>query len=379
MFNIIILGIASFLTDISSEMVYPLIPLYLISKLGASPAILGLIEGVAESLASILKVSSGYFSDKIRRRKPITILGYTFSLIGKAFLYLSRGWHLVFFSRALDRFGKGVRSAPRDVLIAESSSPQNRGSSFGLHRAMDTLGAAVGILGAYYFFTAYRGNFNKIFLLSLIPAFLGVAILFLVREKIKDAPQTLSKEKFSFKWSGLDMRLKAFLIITFIFSLGNSSNLFLLLRAKNIGFSAATVILLYLTYNLSFALIAWPAAKISDRVGRKKILVIGYLIYGLVYLGFAVTRSQSLVWFLFGFYGVYSGFTEGVEKAMVVDIAPQTFRGTLIGLHATLVGIGLLPASLLAGLLWKIVGPSAPFYLGGVLSLLAGVGMWVLI
>jgi len=260
MFNIIILGITSFLTDVSSEMVYPLIPLFLVSSLGASPAILGLIEGVAESLASILKVSSGYFSDKIRRRKPITIFGYSSSVIGKVFLLIARSWHFVFFARVLDRFGKGVRTAPRDALIAESSSKEKRGSSFGLHRAMDSLGAATGVLLAYYLFTASKGNFNKIFLFSLIPAVLGVGALFWVREK-KETAQTPPKEKLSFKWSALDKRLKAFLIITFIFSLGNSSNQFLLLRAQNIGFTFATVILLYLAYNLSYALTHYKSNK----------------------------------------------------------------------------------------------------------------------
>ncbi|MDP2938565.1 MAG: MFS transporter [Candidatus Omnitrophota bacterium] len=379
MFNIIILGITSFLTDVSSEMIYPLIPVYLVTQLGVSPVILGLIEGVAESLASMLKVFSGYLSDKIKLRKPITIFGYTFSMIGKVFLYLSSSWHLVFWGRALDRFGKGVRTAPRDTLIAESSQTKNRGASFGLHRTMDTLGAVVGILLAYYLFTAYKGSFNNLFLFSLLPAVLGVLFLFLVKEKRKVIQESEFKQKLSFKWSNLDKRLRIFLIITFIFSLGNSSNQFLLLRAKNIGFNMATVILLYLTYNLSYAIFSWPAAWLSDRVGRKRILVIGYLVYAIVYLGFAITQSHSLVWFLFALYGIYSGFTEGVEKALIVDLAPRELRATSIGLHGMLVGIGLLPASLIAGLLWRFVGVNSPFYLGSVLSLLAGLALWLLI
>lgn len=374
MFNIILLGIASLLTDISSEMVYPILPIYLVTVLGASPAILGLIEGVAESSASLLKVFSGYFSDKIKSRKPLTILGYTSSTVGKLFLYISTNWWFVFIGRLIDRFGKGIRTAPRDALIADSAKSNKKGAAFGLHRAMDTIGAACGVLIAYFLITRYKGDFKNVFLFSLIPAFLGVSFLFLVREKrtqIKDSPK-----KLEFRWHALDKRLKFFLIFTFIFTLGNSSNQFLLLRAKNLGSPLPTVILFYLVYNLVYALVSYPASYLSDRIGRKKVLVAGYLFYGLVYLGFALNNSTHNLWFLFGVYGLYIGFTEGVEKALVADIAPMHLRATTIGLHASLVGLGLLPASLLAGLLWKFVGSSAPFYFGGLMGILASIGFW---
>jgi len=377
MFNIIVLGITSFLTDISSEMVYPLLPVYLVTQLGASPAILGLIEGVAESVASLLKVFSGYFSDKIKFRKPFTILGYAGSTIGKFFLYISTSWGYVLVGRIVDRVGKGIRTAPRDALIAESAQENKRGAAFGLHRAMDTVGAAGGVVIAYFLITRYKGDFKNVFLFSLIPAFLGVLFLFFVREKRSTAQA--SREKLEFKWSALDKKLKIFLIFTFIFTLGNSSNQFLLLRAKNLGSPLPTVILLYLFYNITYALSAYPAARISDKIGRKKLLVAGYLFYGLVYLGFALVHSSMHLWFLFGLYGLYIGFTEGVEKAFVSDIAPGELRATAIGLHATLVGIGLLPASLLAGLLWKYLGASAPFYFGGVMGITASVGFWFIL
>ena len=277
MFNIIILGITSLLTDISSEMVYPLLPVYIVSVLGASPAILGLIEGVAESSASLLKVFSGYFSDKIKLRKPFTILGYFCSTVGKFFLYISSGWGLVMFSRVIDRFGKGIRTAPRDALIAENAKAGKKGAAFGLHRAMDSLGAAIGVILAYFLVTHYKGNLKNIFLISLIPAFLGVVFLFLVREK-KTQPLPHS-EKIKFNWHSLDKRLKLFLIFTFIFTLGNSSNQFLLLRAKNLGASLPKIILFYLVYNLIYALAAYPASRLSDKIGRKKLLVLGYLFY----------------------------------------------------------------------------------------------------
>ncbi len=391
MFNIIILGIASFLTDVSSEMVYPLLPLYLTSaRIGATPAIVGLIEGLAESTASLVRVFSGYWSDRIRRRKPLTILGYASSTIGKFLLYVSASWPLVLAGRLTDRFGKGIRTAPRDALIADSSDPARRGSAFGLHRALDTAGASVGVTLAYLFFISLRDDFSSIFLISLIPAALGVLVLVLVREKLIPstgaglAPRPASVDKAPWwrgigaRWRELDRRFKFFLLIVFIFALGNSSNQFLLLRAKNLGFDNATVILMYLVYNLIYALGSWPAGRLSDRTGRKLLLVLGYLTYGIVYIGFAIASPLQL-WGLFATYGIYVALTEGVEKALVSDIAPLDLRATLIGLHATFTGIGLLPASVFAGFLWDTFGAAAPFYFGGAVGVLAAVALWRLI
>ena len=377
MFNIIILGITSLLTDISSEMIYPILPIYLVTQLGVGPAILGLIEGIAESLSSLLKVFSGYFSDKIKSRKPFAIFGYASSTVGKFFLYISVNWWFVLAGRVIDRFGKGIRNAPRDALIADSAMDKKRGAAFGLHRAMDTLGATIGVFWAYILITKYKGTFKNIFLFSLIPAFLGVLFLFLVKEK-KSQIQS-SAEKIQFKWQTLDKRLRLFLIFTLIFTLGNSSNQFLLLRAKSLGSPLAQVILFYLVYNIIYGLVAYPASRLSDKIGRKKLLVLGYLFYGLVYLGFAMNKSINNFWFLFGVYGLYIGFTEGVEKALVADIAPAGLRATAIGLHATLVGIGLLPASLLAGMLWKFLGPAWAFYFGGFMGILASIGLWFIL
>ncbi len=377
MFNIILLGITSLLTDISSEMVYPILPIYLVTTLGVGPAILGLIEGIAESLASLIKVFSGYFSDEIKQRKPFTILGYASSTVGKLLLYISSSWLYVLFARVIDRFGKGMRTAPRDALIADSAKEEKLGAAFGLHRAMDTLGASVGVLMAYFLITRFHGNLKNIFLFSLIPALLGVLFLFFVKEKRPE--ERVMAKKLEFNWQGLDKRLKLFFIFTFIFTLGNSSNQFLLLRAKNLGSPLEVVILFYLFYNIIYALVSYPAARLSDRIGRKKLLVLGYLFYGLVYLGFALNNSINNFWFLFGFYGLYMGFTEGVEKALVSDIAPIDLRATAIGLHATLVGIGLLPASLFAGILWKFLGAQAPFYFGGLMGIVASLGFWFIL
>ncbi|MDD5131762.1 MAG: MFS transporter [bacterium] len=375
MVNIILVGITSLLTDISTEMVYPLLAIFLSTTLGASPWIIGLIEGIAESIASLLKVFSGYLSDKSQKRKPLAILGYGSSTFGKIFLYIATSWWWVLFSRVIDRFGKGIRNAPRDALIADSSAKERRGRAFGLHRMMDTIGAATGVLIAYYLLTAHPGpiDYRKIFLLSLIPAFLGVIFLFFVKEK-KDPLVTIAK-KLSFNWSGLPLRLKLFLAVTVLFTLGNSSNQFLLLRAKNLGYTTENVLLLYLVYNIVYAIVSYPAGRLSDIIGRKKLLVWGYVFYGVVYLGFALTSDPIFMWVLFGLYGVYIGATEGVEKALVTDIAPENLRATMIGLHATLVGIGLFPASFIAGILWNQFGPAATFYFGGVTGLLAALGL----
>lgn len=439
MFNIIILGMVSLLTDISTEMVYPLLPLFLTTRLGATPAVVGLIEGIAESLASLLKVFSGYLADLFGRKKPLAILGYGSSTVGKVVLYLAGSWPVVLAARVIDRFGKGVRTAPRDALIADSSTPETRGRAYGLHRAMDTLGAAVGVLLAYYFITAYKGDYGRVFLWAMVPAFLGVAVLFFARETRERARETAADGRAesdahtsagagagagtdadadadagadagagaapdagasagtchgagpntgtpvpavrrrrppSFQWSKLDRRLRRFLVVVFLFALGNSSNQFLLLRAGNLGFSPAAVLLVYFLYNMVYSVLSYPAGRLSDRIGRKTLLVAGYATYGLVYLGFAFARTPWHVWALFAIYGAYIALTEGVEKALVADIAPLDLRATTIGLHATLVGIGLFPASLLAGFLWNLFGPQATFLFGGVMGLLAAVGIW---
>ncbi len=377
MFNIIILGITSLLTDISSEMVYPLLPVFLVNTLGASPAVLGVIEGIAESLASLTKVFSGFWSDRIKRRRPFTIFGYAGSGVGKLFLYLATGWHAVLLGRIIDRFGKGVRTAPRDAIIADSAEAGKRGAAYGLHRAMDTIGASLGVWLAYLLIINFKQPPREIFLISLIPAFLGVIFLFFIKEKkagIKPAAK-----KIEFRWKILDKRLKMFLIFSFIFTLGNSSNQFLLLRAQNLGNPLAAVLLMYLTYNFIYGIFAYPAARLSDKIGKKKILAAGYFFYGLVYLGFAAFSSTRALWIMFAVYGLYIAFTEGVEKALVADIAPGELKATAIGLHATLVGIGLLPASLLAGLSWKIFGPAAPFYFGGIIGVISSVGVWFIL
>ncbi len=366
--NIIVLGLASFFTDVASEMVYPLVPLFLTASLGASPAVLGLVEGLAESTASLLKVFSGYLSDRVGNRKWPTILGYTLSGMGKVLLAAATSWGTVLLGRVGDRLGKGIRTAPRDALVADSVADGRHGAAFGLHRALDSSGAVIGVLLAYAFLAQLRSDYVTVFRWSLIPAAIGIGFLFLVRETPGAGP---AGSALSFDWRTLPLRLRRFLLLALAFALGNSSNAFLLLRAGNLGMSGAGTVLLYLAYNVVYAAVSYPAGRLSDRIGRKHMLVAGYAFYGLVYLGFATVGGAQawLLWPLFVLYGAYSGLTDGMEKALIADLAPADVRATALGLHGTLVGVGLFVASLVAGQLWDHVGAAMVFYVGGAMGL----------
>jgi MFS family permease len=370
--TIFLLGLTSLLTDISSEMVYPLIPFFLTATLGAGPAALGLIEGIAESTASILKLLSGMASDRLRRKKVFTILGYGTSTVGKGVLYLAGSWGMVFAGRLLDRIGKGIRTAPRDALIAESAMPGEGGKAFGLHRAMDTIGAALGVILAWWFLTMRPGEYAAVILWSVVPAVLGVVLLFFVTERRHHT--TVRKPVTLASWRTLPPALKRFLAVALLFTFGNSSNTFLLLRAADFGYSPATIILLYLVYNLSYAGLSYPAGRWSDRTGRRWVVAAGYLLYAVVYAGFAFAGGAGngwIPWALFIVYGLYSAATDGVEKALIAELAPPDLRASAIGLHAMIVGIGLFPASLLAGILWSAAGPAAALGLGACTGVLA--------
>jgi MFS family permease len=380
MSNIVLIGLVSFFVDISTEMVYPIIPLYLTGTFGATPAIVGLVEGIAESLASLLKVLGGYLSDRYKKKKRIAFIGYSTSLLYKIALVLSASWWGILAARVIDRLGKGIRTSPRDLLVAESSDKNKLGSSFGLHKALDMAGSAIGILLAYVFLrtTTGTGQYKTLFMVSMIPSFIGLAILLKVKEK-----GTASKKKDMGNliegFRNLDSRLKLFLVTAFVFTLGNSSNAFLLLRARDAGYDSATVVLLYFVYNVVSSLLALPLGKLSDKVGRRKLLVAGYLVFGAVYTGFAVATSKYVVALLFALYGVYTAMTAGVERALVSELAPSDLKGTTLGLHSTLVGIGLLPASVFAGLLWDGIGPSAPFFFGGSLAVISAIALFFIL
>jgi len=373
--NVIVLGLVSFFTDISSEMLYPIIPLFLTTVLHAPMSVVGLIEGVAESTASLLKVASGWFSDRIGRRKPFVIFGYSLSSVTKPFLALAglwNAWVVVLIARFLDRAGKGSRGPARDALIAASCDEENRGKAFGLHRAMDTAGAVIGPLAALFFLwffakksIALKNSYMLVFLISFIPAVTAVFLLVaFAREKKTEAP---GSGRFSFKNSSLISKpFYRFLVIYAVFCIGNSSDIFLLLKAKNSGFTSAHVILAYVLYNVVYAILSVPAGWLSDRVGRVKVLTFGLLAFAGVYLGFALLGKEdsAWIWLLFALYGVYTASTEGVTKALVADTCAAEVRGTAMGLLQGVVGILALFASVIAGILWDTVGPAAPFYFG---------------
>ena len=372
MWNVFFLGLVSFFADISAEMVYPIIPLYLTSAFGATPALIGIIEGIAESLASLLKVFSGYITDKYNKKKPIAFLGYATGLIYKIALIAASSWGGILGARVIDRIGKGIRTAPRDVMVCESADSNRMGTAFGIHKALDMAGSAIGILIAYLLLSSANGAFDykNLFLISIIPALLSLAMFPLIKEKKE---QRIIKEREPF-WKNvkkLDGQLKLYLLVAFLFTLGNSSNAFLLLRAKSVGFNDTSVILLYFIYNITASLLAIPLGKRSDQVGRKRLLVSGYIVFAAVYMGFAFAYNKIFMIALFVLYGVYTAMTTGVERAFIAEISPQELKGTMLGLHSTIVGIALLPASAIAGVLWTSFGAEIPFVFGACLSLIA--------
>ncbi len=372
MLNVVLLGLVSFFSDISAEMVYPIIPLYLTSVFGATPMLVGVIEGIAESLASLLKVFSGYITDKYKKKKSIAFIGYATGLVYKVALIFAGSWVGILGARIIDRIGKGIRTAPRDVMVSESAKDGSAGQAFGIHKALDMAGSAIGILIAYLLLRQMNTGFDykKIFLISVIPAILGLLMFFFIKEKKEDR-FVKQREPFWKNIRKLDKQLKLYLLVAFLFTLGNSSNAFLLLRAKSVGFSDTSVILLYFIYNLTASLLAIPAGKRSDMVGRKRLLVAGYLVFSLVYLGFAFAGSKPMMIGLFAMYGLYTAMITGVERAYISEISPQELKGTMLGVHSTIVGISLLPASVIAGILWNTFGAAAPFMFGSAMSLIA--------
>jgi len=367
--NIVLIGLVSLFIDMSTEMVYPLIPLFLTTALGASPAIIGVIEGIAESIASLLKVFSGYIGDVYHHKKRLTFVGYSAAVVYKVILLLSTSWMGVLIARAIDRTGKGIRTAPRDALVAESCENKKLGGSFGIHKMLDMAGSSFGVLLALIFITSGLG-FEKAFLYSIIPAIIGILIIPFIREKKAGKKQV---EKLTLKGVKLNSKLKFYLAVMFIFCLGNSSNVFLLLKAQELGFSATQVILLYLIFNISSSILAIPSGKLSDKFGRSAILVPGYLIYGLVYFGFALLTSTAAIVFLFIAYGAYTAFISGAERAFICESAPAGFRGTVLGIYGMLQGIGLLLSSIIAGVMWETINSNAPFIFGGTLAIISAI------
>jgi MFS family permease len=368
--NVLILGVVSFLTDASSDMIYPLLPLFLSEVLGSGVLFIGLIEGVAESTASILKIYSGWLSDKLQKRKLLVSVGYGLATLAKPILSVTTASWQVLGLRFADRFGKGIRTSPRDALIADSTPKERRGVSFGFHRAMDSAGAVLGPLLAFLILPLVNGNYRTLFLIASVPALLAVMILLLfLRERMASEKRSRMPVKLSL--SGFDRRFRVFILTVAVFTLGNSSDAFLLLRARDLNVGIVYVPLLWLVMHLVYSLVSSPAGALSDRIGRKNLIVSGLLVYAAVYVGFAIAARSVHVWLLFASYGLYYGLADGNMRAFVADLVGERKRGLAYGLYHGAVGLTALPASLIFGWVWQWAGAPAAFGLGAGLALLA--------
>ncbi len=371
--NIFFAGLTSFLTDTSTKMVYCIMPLFLLS-IGASKTTLSLIEGIAESTASILNALSGLWSDKIGRNKPFMIIGYALTALITPIYSTAASPLQILYLRFLERVGKGIRTAPRDSLVAKSSLHGKTGTSFGIHKAMDNCGAIVGPLISFLILLAFPGGYRRIFLFAAIPAFLGVlTIIFFIKEA-KAKQESLIK-KISLK--DFSKSYYIFLIIVFIFTLGNSTDALLLVKANGIGIGVAYIPLVYLIFNSVSVILSVPAGRLADKIGKEKLIIFGYLIYSTVYYGFGRTSNEIILVILFLLYGVYSAATDGIQKAQVSDLLDKDKKGAGIGIYNSLLGITLLPASLIAGVLYDRVNSSVPFYFGASTALAAAVLLFI--
>jgi MFS family permease len=372
---IFLVGLVSFLTDFSSEMIVPILPLFLINVLHTSMGTIGMIEGVAESTASVLKLFSGWLSDQMGKRKPLMVFGYGLSNLIKPFFGLTTAGWQVLLIRFGDRFGKGLRGAPRDALLADSTTKEERGKAFGFHRAMDTMGAVMGPLIAYGLLVAYQGHYRLVFWISAIPGVLAVIVLifFLREQNQKMTEERRGLPKISFKL--MSGKFTIFTLVSTLFALGNSSDAFLVLQAQHIGMKDALIPLAYLAFNVTYMLFSLPAGILSDRIGRRPVIVAGFLIFAVIYLGFGLVKSTLGIWLLFIFYGLYYAATEGIQKAYVADLVPQGKRGMAMGTFNACTGLAALPASIIAGDLWESFGPSVTFGVSSLLALLSALLM----
>ncbi len=389
--NIWVVTFTSFFTDISSEMLFNLIPLFLANVLGVGTAIIGLIDGIAETTASLTKVYAGALSDQLGGRKWLAVIGYGLSAVTKPFLYFANAWGWVLGVRFSDRIGKGVRTAPRDALVADSINEKQRGLAFGVHRAGDTAGAFVGLgLAALIVWLTERGaaklelrTFQIAVLASILPAVLAVVILAVGAKDVSGTAKASGRLELTFK--GLDARFKLFVFVLVLFTLGNSSDSFIVLLGQNRGLDVLQIMLMVMTFNLVYASLAGPFGSLSDRLGRRTLIIAGWIVYGLIYLGLALSHAGWHVWVLYALYGIYYAATDGVARALVADIVPAARRGGAYGLYNAAIGITALPASVIAGLLWQGLGPwhgfgpSAPFLFGAAMALLAGILFWRLV
>jgi MFS family permease len=371
--NVLALAAVSLLTDVASDMTYPLLPLFLATTLGASATFVGAIEGAAESTAALLKLASGWLSDRVPRRKPLVLAGYGIASLIRPLIGLAQSATQVLGIRVIDRIGKGIRTAPRDALIADSVDPAIRGRAFGFHRAADHAGAVIGPLLAFALLRWGGLEVRQIFLLTAIPGALAVlALLVGVREVPRETAETSRKLDLR---APLGRRFWSFLAVLLVFTLGNSTDAFLLLRARDLGIDAALIPILWALLHVVKSLSSTPSGALSDRIGRKPLLIAGWLLYAAVYFALARADAAWQAWALFAVYGIYFGLTEGVEKALVADLVPEDRRGAAFGWYNLALGIAALPASLIFGTIWDHAGAPAAFGFGAAMALAAAIGI----
>ncbi|KAB0669367.1 MFS transporter [Oryzomonas sagensis] len=366
--NVLMLGLVSFLTDVSSEMIYPLLPLFITGVLGAGPAFLGMIEGIAESTAAFLKLVSGIACDRIRGRKGLVLAGYALSSLSRPLIALAGSPLAVLAVRFSDRVGKGIRTSPRDALIADSTDAAMRGKAFGFHRSLDHAGAIVGPLLATALMAWFVSDLRTVFWLAAIPGILAVALIVFT---VRDMPHPVSAGSLSPVRMAPPRRIRGYLLILLLFTLGNSSDVFLLLRAGQLGVTPARIPLLWTFFHVVKMCSAMPFGTLSDRIGRRGVIVAGWAVYTIAYAGFAMAASEWHIWLLFAWYGLFYGMTEGVERAYLTDLAKPEERGNAFGWYNCAVGVGALPASLLFGMIWQKISPQAAFGFGAGLACLA--------
>lgn len=373
-----ILGVISFFNDVASEMLYPLLPIFITRVLGAPVAVLGLIDGVAEGSSALFKVLFGHWSDRIGRRKPFVFVGYLTSSIAKVLIALSRTWGLVFVARVFDRFGKGVRTGARDALLLESSTPSNRGLVFGFQQTLDSAGAVVGPLIALVLLHVFADRIRTILFIAIIPSVIGVILVGFVHESAASRNQRATTsvsdptplEKLDLQ--SLPRELRTFLVVSALFSLGNSSDSFLLLRARSIGLSLSLVVLAYICYNVIYSVASIPAGMLADRFGPRRVYACGVALYVVVYVGFTLNHSLTGTWVLFSVYGLYIALTDSVSRALVASfVADQSQAGGIFGLLQTVLSVGLVAASIVGGILWSAIGAWATFAFAAVCALAA--------
>lgn len=371
-FTIIVLGTVSFFNDLSSEMIYPLLPLFLSTVLGAGPIALGTIEGFAEAVASLLKISSGMWADRIPRRKPLMVAGYTLSSLVRPLIGLAASWYMVFFLRIVDRAGKGIRTSPRDALIADVTPEEYRGSAYGFHRSMDHAGAVLGPLVAM-FLLALGFSLRSVFLFAFIPAIVAVALIWTgVREKQVTRSSGIKFNPFG-NWKDLGSPYHRILLAILIFTLGNSTDAFILLRLSNAGVSNNWIAGLWAIHHIVKMISTVIGGWMSDRAGRRTVQISGWFYYSMIYLSFALITSTNALIAVFILYGIYYGLTEPTERAWVADLAPKNLKGEAFGWYNGTVGLAALPASILFGAIWSFAGYQAAFITGALLALLAAI------